>query len=320
LHVAVVRKDGRAVLILPLVIAGLPFLRIARMAGDPIAQYSEVLVDPAVNVSDAFEAALRSVKAAGADAIVLRRVREDSHLLRLAGPLLRPPISPRAAPFADLTGFPDHHAYLTGLSRNTRHDLRNRTRRLEKAGEARFELLQGGPEARRMVSDAMDLKRKWLVRRGAVSSAFVEPATKECLLDLAADSATGSTVARLAVNGETAAIRFGFEYQGTHFTYLSAYDERFAAFAPGKLSMDFILSGFKERALQRLDMLPPAAHHKSEWCPSEIGVADYTLPLTEAGRAYAEVYQERIRPSLRWTWEHMPASLRSLLALLFVRL
>jgi hypothetical protein len=38
------------------------------------------------------------------------------------------------------------------------------------------------------------------------------------------------------------------------------------------------------------------------------------------GRTYAAVYQEHIRPGLQWTWQHMPASLRSLLALLLVRL
>jgi CelD/BcsL family acetyltransferase involved in cellulose biosynthesis len=220
----------------------------------------------------------------------------------------------------DLSGLPDYQAYLTSLSRNMRHEISRRKRKLEGAGEVHFELVHGGPEARKMVADAMDLKRTWLVRRGAMSSAFIDPATRACLLDLAADSATGSAVARLTVDGATAAIRFGFEYQGTHFTYLGAYDERFGEFSPGTLLMDFLLAGFKERALLRLDMLPPAAQHKREWCPSQVCVADYALPLTELGRTYAAVYQERIRPGLQWTWQHMPASLRSLLALLLVRL
>ena len=41
-------RGGRAVLILPLVISGLPPFRVARIAGDPMAQYSEILVDPAL--------------------------------------------------------------------------------------------------------------------------------------------------------------------------------------------------------------------------------------------------------------------------------
>jgi CelD/BcsL family acetyltransferase involved in cellulose biosynthesis len=320
LHVALVRRNGVAVLILPLVIAGLPGLRIARMAGDPIAQYCEILADPTIDASAAFDAAIASVKQAGADAIVFRRIREDSHLLKLARPLLRPPISRQAAPFADLSRFADYRAYLKSLSHKTRHGLKNREHRLKNAGESRFEHTMGGRAARMALADAMDLKRKWLVQRGAMSSALLDTETKACLLDLTDDPATGSVVARLTVNDATAAIRFGFEYRNTHFTYLSAYDERFAGLSPGKLLMHFVLSSFKERGLQRVDMLPPAGRHKAEWCRSEVGVADYTLPLSEAGRLYAIVYQERVRPGLQRVWKRMPLSLRSLIAALLLRL
>jgi CelD/BcsL family acetyltransferase involved in cellulose biosynthesis len=91
LHVAVVREGGRPVLILPLVITGRPGMRIAHLAGDPISQYSDILVDPAADGPAAFAAALDSVRAAGADAIVLRRVRADSSLYALAQEHLRPP-------------------------------------------------------------------------------------------------------------------------------------------------------------------------------------------------------------------------------------
>jgi hypothetical protein len=53
-------------------------------------------------------------------------------------------------------------------------------------------------------------------------------------------------------------------------------------------------------------MLPPGGRHKSDWCRSEVQVADYTLPLTRAGRLYAELYQERVRPALQWSWHHLP--------------
>lgn len=320
LHIAVARENGRAVLILPLMIAGMPGLRVARMAGDPIAQYSELLVDPSGHVQRAFDAVLASLRFAGVDAIVFRRVREDSHLLQLARPLLRPPVSPQVAPFADLSSFADYPVFLKSLTHKARHALRHRLRKLEQFGGGRFELFKGGPEARETLAHALDLKRKWLIHHGAVSSAFIDTATKECLLNLAEDATTGCVVARLDVRGATAAIRFGFEYQGTHFTYLSAYDQGLMHLAPGKLSMDLLVAGFKERALQRIDMLPPTGQDKSELCHSEIGTADYTLPLSGVGRAYAALYRERGRLALQWTWQHLPASLRSLLATLLLRL
>jgi CelD/BcsL family acetyltransferase involved in cellulose biosynthesis len=82
--------------------------------------------------------------------------------------------------------------------------------------------------------------------------------------------------------------------------------------------MHAYLSRFKERGLDRIDMLPPSGRHKTDWCTERTGVADYTLPLTRAGRIYAKLYQERLRPALRRTWSHLPVGVRSLAAALLI--
>jgi CelD/BcsL family acetyltransferase involved in cellulose biosynthesis len=298
----------------------MPFLRVAHLAGDPIAQFSEILVDPALATRSALDVALKSVKAAGADVIVFRRVRDDSHLLDLARPYFRGPSDAQVAPFADISGYADHTAFLQSLSKKTRRALKHRQNHLDRAGKSTFETLSGGREARAALADAIALKRKWLVQHGALSSAFVDPATRECLLDLAGSAAAGSVVLRLLVNGEPAAFRFGFEHGGTHFSYLSAYDERFSDASPGKLLMDYCIAGMRGRGLHRIDMLPPAGRHKTDWCPDETAVADYSLPLTGVGRLYADLYQAHIRPALYRTWHGLPTSVRSRISALFVRL
>ena len=317
LHIAIVRKSGRPVLILPLVITGLPFLRIARMAGDPVAQYSEVLIDPAVATTAAFESALRTVKSAGANAIVLRGVRDDSPLLELARHRFRSALDRQVAPYADLSSFVDHAAFLGSLPRKMRRGLVNRRNQLARAGVSEFRLIHDVTEARAVVAAAMDLKRKWLIQRGELSAAFVEPATRECLLDLV-DSATGSVLAVLTINGEPAAFRFGFDYGKTHFSYMSSYDERFANLSPGRSLLNFCIAALWERGISKLDMLAPAGQHKSEWCRDEIGVADYTIPLSVTGRLHAGLYQGIGRPALAWGWNHLPQALRSLISALIV--
>jgi CelD/BcsL family acetyltransferase involved in cellulose biosynthesis len=294
-------------------------MRVACLAGDPVAQYAEILFDPRADGKAALAAALASVRRAGADVIVLRRVRADSHLLALASSVLRPPTGTDSAPYAELGSHASYEAFLQTLSKNMRKGLRNRRHHLENAGEVRFELLEGGPAAREAVAEAIGLKRRWMIQRGAVSTAFVDPATRECLLDLAdASAGAGAIVTRLMVNGEPAAIRFGFEYRGTYFAYISAYDQHFAQLAPGKMLMDFYISRFKERGIGRVDMLPPVDRHKTDWCRFETPVADYTLPLTRAGRAYAHYYQERLRPALKRAWYRLPDNVRSLASTLFV--
>jgi len=320
LHVAVVRRQGRPVLILPLVITGLPVFRVARMAGDPIAQYSEILLDPALADREAFAAALRSVKSAGADVLVVRRVRNDSPLLGLAPTHLKAPINRQVAPFANLSPFAGHTAFLESLPKKMRRGLTNRKNHLERAGDSRFEILFGGPEARAAVANAIDLKRKWLIQRGALSGAFADPATRNCLLDLAGSTGSGAVVHRLLINGEPAAFRFGFEHAAQHFSYMSAYDDQFANISPGRLLLNFCISSLWERGIEKFDMLAPAGGHKSEWCRDEVGVADYSIPLSASGRLYAELYQERIRPALARAWHGMPAPLRSLAAALLIQI
>ena len=119
---------------------------------------------------------------------------------------------------------------------------------------------------------------------------------------------------RLLVDGQPAAIRFGFQYRGRYFAYLSAYDPAFAQYAPGKLLMDFCLRSMRERGVTRVDMLPPAGEHKEAWCDTAVSVADYAIPLTAKGRLYSLLVQEKLRPALDWTWHHLPSPLRALVA------
>jgi CelD/BcsL family acetyltransferase involved in cellulose biosynthesis len=251
---------------------------------------------------------------------MFRHVRDDSPFYQIASPYFRPASTLSEAPFADLSGFADFPTFLKSLSKKTRQGLRNRRNHLEKTGSYEFQILRGGKEAREAIAEAIDLKRKWLVQRGNMSSAFVDPATRGCLLDLAEDGESGAVVLRLLVGGEAAAIRFGFEYRGTHFAYLSAYDASFSDLSPGKLLMEFCIAGFRERNLDRIDMLPPDSRHKRDWCHGSVGVADYALPLTGTGRLYAEIYPETIRPALKQVFLKLPIPLRSLLAALFVSL
>ena len=90
-------------------------------------------------------------------------------------------------------------------------------------------------------------------------------------------------------------------------------------FSPGKMLMDFYVKRFRERAISKIDMLPPSVRHKTDWCHQQTRVADYTLPLTHPGLVYAWLYQERTGPGLRRIWNHLPAGIRSRLAALALR-
>ncbi len=156
---------GRAVLILPACgLAARRLLGSPRIAGDPIAQYAEVLVDPARASRGAFEAALASLRAAGVDAIVLRRRPRRLRISsasprRIFGRQCRARVAPYRRSF--------RLRRLPGLSEEPlQEDAPEPAQPPPSSGAGRpfsFETLSGGAEARAAVADAIDLKRKWLV-------------------------------------------------------------------------------------------------------------------------------------------------------------
>jgi CelD/BcsL family acetyltransferase involved in cellulose biosynthesis len=312
LHVVLVRAGGEARLILPLVLSRFAGATVGSIAGAPIAQYAELLGDPGADLESAFRAALASLRAAGIDMLALRGVREDSLLLATARPLLRAARDRRVAPFARLDMTPDHDAFVRSRSKDLLHGIRNRRKRLERDGTVAWEVFDGGPAARRAIGEAVGLKLDWLQQHGQVSTAFMDARSTDCLLDLA-EHAPGAVVMRLGCNGKPAAIRFGFERQGTYFAYLSAYDTELARYAPGKLLLNYCIEEERKRGSTVIDMLAPAGEHKTLWCDEATPVADYVLPLSLKGATLA-VARERFRQVAEWGWHHLPAAVRSRVA------
>lgn len=312
LHIVVVRQAGAARLILPLALSRRAGLTIGHMVGAPIAQYAELLADPAADLPAIFGVALGALREDGVDALVFDGVRADSALLAGARPALRPPLNRRIAPFADLAATPSHDGFVRSRGKDLLYGIRNRRKRLERDGRVSFELIEGGAAARAAIGEAIGLKLDWLQQRGAVSSAFIDSRTTDCLLELA-ERCPGAVVMRLAFEDRPAAIRFGFEHGGTFFAYLSAYDTDLAQYAPGKLLLNFCFERERERRTRLVDMLPPAGEHKTLWCDSAVEVADYLLPLTGPGTLFA-LARERALPAAEWTWHHLPAGVRSLVA------
>lgn len=318
LHIVVVRENGEARLILPLGLHKYPAFCLGRIAGDPVAQYSEILADPDADLEACFRTALSSLRKRGVDLLELDGVRDDSLLIRAAADLVGPRLHDRIAQYSDLTVAPDHDKFVRGLGKNLVRSIRQRHNQAEKAGTLNFEIIEGGPQAGAAMAQAMDMKRDWLVERGAISSAFLNDTTKRVLKELAAHS-PNAIVMLMMFEGETAALRFGFEYLGTHFAYLSAYSGKLAKFSPGKLLLDFAFMTQRERGTKTIDMLPPGAEHKKVWCNRDVGVADYALSISVKGAFYSFT-QQRFQATARWVWNHLPGTLRSFVATRLLKL
>jgi CelD/BcsL family acetyltransferase involved in cellulose biosynthesis len=310
----VVRDRGRAVLIWPLLVKRRAWATVIAGAGAPIAQYDDILLDPACDASAAVDCALDTlIGTFRADFIVLERVREDSalrHALRDRTPLC----CDEAAPFVDLSQ--GAGARMATLRPRVARQHRKRVKRLQKAGAVAFEVAEDAATAERWLREAMAMKRKWLRETGRVSRAFVKAETEECLADLARalsgqNAEPRMVVGRLTLDGGPAAIELGFCHRGVYNLYLRAFQAELGRFGPGNVLTQRMLEWCEANGVRRYDMMAPRSRNKREWQSGEVVVVDFAFPATWRGRLYIEVVLKRLIPGLRRVFYALPASLRS---------
>ena len=131
LRVVVGRRDGRLVMVWPLVETKglLGFTRLAWM-GAPVGQYGDALIEPGPAARASLAAGWRAVRALKADAALLRKTRANSNVSTLLGEeaLI---CEQTLAPFARFGGKADFTAALSRRSAKTQSSRRRLLRRLE---------------------------------------------------------------------------------------------------------------------------------------------------------------------------------------------
>jgi CelD/BcsL family acetyltransferase involved in cellulose biosynthesis len=319
----VVRDGARTVLIWPLAIERHLLVRIARGAGAPIGQYDDIIVDPEVDRRAGLATALDALReCVRPDLLQLERVRADS-LLRPALPELAPLKVPETAPYVDLSS-----GFTAALARRPRYAAkqhRKRVRRLAKAGDCAIAMARNPAEAEAWMHEALTLKRAWLRDHGLLSRAFVRSETGNCLAELARtlcgpEASPRMVIAKLCLDGRTAAIEVGFKHRKSFHLYLRAFAPDLACFGPGNVLTERMLEWCAENGVERYDMLPPRSRNKSEWQSGEVGVADYLLPMTWRGSLYAAGVPTLLGPMLRDRFYSLPARVRSAVAGMTLRM
>lgn len=314
LATVVLRREGRPVLIWPLLVERRALVRVVSGAGAPINQYDEILIDPGTDPKVALGFAIDLLtKTLRPDLLLLERVRADS-LLRAALHDVEPFCWGEAAPFADLSR--GMQAVLASRSSHTAKNQRKRIKRFEKAGRSAFAIAENALESEAWILEALALKRNWLHDTGRLSRAFIRRKTANCLADLARtmsnpDASPRMIVSRLSLDGRTAAIEAGCVHRGTYHLYLGAFAPEFAKFGPGNILAQRMLEWCVRNGIERYDMLAPRSRHKSEWQSGEVGVVDFALPMTLTGRLYASLVLKRLAPMLRRAFYALPVGARS---------
>lgn len=318
LAIVTVRRHGELVLVWPLVMERTAGLDCLTWMGRPVTQYGDILVDPAAD--DSMELIRTSwdciLARLAPDIVRLRKVRDDAAIAPFLAQIGATESERQSAPYLDLESAPDFETYEQRYSAKARKNRRRQMRRLDERGRAHFSSDRGGAVARELARLALLLKLAWLKDRGLVSPALADHRMTGFFADVAECRIrdTGCRVSALTSAGEAAAIEIAFECKGRRLVHVIVYGLKFDKAGAGNLLVEESVRRAKAEGIETFDLLAPGDAYKLDWADGSVGVADYAVPVSWAGRAYTALYLGAVRKCLKTGLAAMPASLRRVVA------
>lgn len=313
LAVVTIRQDGRLAGALPIVRTRRFGVDIARVMGAPVAQFDDMLLDPAV-ADRALPLVRREIEALGVDLLELRRLREDGALWPLeAEGAIR--FEADAAPFADLSrrvaGGEPGEAYPS----KDRSNLRRRIKRLCERGAVAFKVCRAGEdEAVALAARAVDLKKLALERDGVFSRAVGCSRFETFFRLAAADPASGMMISTIELDGRAIGVDLSFLCKGTGFGHVLATEGDFDKEGLGQMLVHHVFAAAAKAGATRFDLLAPADPYKLRHADGQTRVESRVYTFTPRGRAAAALLYRWGLPMARRLAGALPAGITRTIA------
>jgi CelD/BcsL family acetyltransferase involved in cellulose biosynthesis len=322
LHILTAHRNGRLVMVWPLVTVRQFGARVLTWMGDPIAQYGDVLVEDGPDRLTLLQQGWDWLTVhSRADLMHLRRVRADAAVAPLLARSGAGISDKRIAPYLDLGQANDYDGYEQRYTSKRRRNRKRLLKRLEEQGEVTVERHTNSAEARDYAKLAIDLKADWLVARGLMSPAYSDPSFRAFFADAAEGRGkdAGCSVTVLKVNGEAAALDITFDCKGRALLHVLVYSLKFETANTGILLLEQLFRRAYARNIATYDMLAPGDAYKLEWSDATVGVADWTKPLTLKGHLHTALVVKQIRSRLKQGLMSLPAPVRRALSQLTLK-
>ncbi len=309
------RRDGRLVMIWPLVSERVRGITQIFWMGEPVSQYGDVIIDDLSDALDVMRAGWAYLSAnAKADVVRLRRVRADAAIAPLLSEIGARVSDRQSAPYLDLRSAKSFADYEQRYSPRSRRNRRRLARRLEEQGGMAFKRYKGGVDARALAVTALDLKSGWLKDRGLVSHAIADARMARFFADAAEgrDKSTNCIVAVLECQGEPAALEVSFICKGRLAMHVIVFNLKYEKSGAGVLLLEQSIRDGYDDGLDVYDMLAPGDNYKLDWSDATAEVVDWVKPLSLAGSMYARLYLG-FRARAKAAINAMPQSLRRIM-------
>lgn len=317
------RRNGRLMMIWPLVChksAGLTHLT---WIGRPVTQYGDVLLDSPEPLED-LRAGWKFLKEnAKADTVELFKVRADAAVAPLLSEIGAIATHRDAAPYADMSQHATFQDYAQQkYSKKRRSVLRRYHRRFEEMGQVETKVLHEGAEAAAATEKILAMKMKWLEAKSLVSKGLQDPRSHKFFVDAAGDSKrpTGCRLTLLTCDDNLIAADINFAVKNQSAAHIITYDLDYDKLRPGHLMTFSNLEECKKDGIEVFDFMGPDAQFKRDWSDKAIEVNDWAVPLSWKGKLWCKVYLGFARDQLKQGFQRLPTAVKKAIAGTFTTL
>jgi CelD/BcsL family acetyltransferase involved in cellulose biosynthesis len=307
LSILVVRNQGWIVGLAPLIITNREGFRQLSMMGGRAADFKDFIIADDEDREAVIEAILDAIiKERTWDFFQLKGLREDSpnfHPLKVVISRFQD-YRPVCYKYDDSLYIPidrSWESYMSTLTSGFRKDSRRRMRSLNQEKGA---ISYYHPRDQREVEMYMDefikqhiihwkeIKQEYSVFEHPMMVSFYKELAKQLFAKKWFD------IHALLVNGEVAAIGFGFEYGNKHFPYMGAFKHEFFKYSVGRFLRLYAFKDAFSRGLREIDLLMGDESYKLDFNPRERGL--YCVAFFQRGfRGYgSEKWFFKIRPRI----------------------
>jgi CelD/BcsL family acetyltransferase involved in cellulose biosynthesis len=156
--------------------------------------------------------------------------------------------------------------HLRSLSRNLRHDVQRRLRRLGESGAVSLEVHHGDERLDVLLAEGFAIEQSgWKRKRGTAIAS--DPATRMFYTRVArwAASMGWLRLAFLRLDGRALAFQFDLETATRYYSLKIGYDPAFEGFSPGKLLAHAMVARAVVRGLESYELLGTNEQWKDRW-------------------------------------------------------
>jgi len=152
------------------------------------------------------------------------------------------------------------------LSRNLRHDVQRRLRRLCEAGAVSVQLADGGASLDNLLEEGFGVESlSWKGRRGTAIASHDETTRFYTALARWAASVGWLRLAFLRLDGRAIAFQFDLELRSGYYSLKIGYDPEFERFSPGKILAYTMVSRAVTAGLDAYELLGTDEPWKDRW-------------------------------------------------------